>query len=74
MIYCVRFADIEAYLHDLGFDIIGETDSHYLFRGSTDIMTIHRPNVHGDVTEIEMTRAFDAAEIAPPRIDPHYCD
>lgn len=74
MVYCVRFADVDAYLRELGFKNQGATDAHLLYERADGLITIHKPNNHGDITEIEMQRACDAAGIDPPSLSAHWCD
>ncbi len=37
-------------------------------------MTIHKPNVHGDLPEILVNDACDTAGIEPPNLPTHWCD
>ena len=76
MIYCVSFSDVLAFLTAEGLVQVGETEANLVFFRDRDgtVLTIHRPNQHGDITEAAALAAFDAAEIESPTFDVHWCD
>lgn len=75
MIYCVSFSDVLAFLEAAGFTQIGETGADLIFlHPDGTVLTVHRPNQHGDITEAAALAAFDAAEVDPPAFDVHWCD
>ena len=74
MIPCVRFSEVDAFLQERGYRPVGETDVHILYERGKDVLTIHKPNVNGDVTEIEGQRACHSAGLDPPDFETHWCD
>ena len=69
MIYCIRFEDVVAHLQ-LGFRPAAATSESRIFRR----LSIRGPNVDGDVPEILVNDAFDAAGLQPPAWDVFWCD
>lgn len=74
MIYCIRFEDVVAHLEQLGFRPAEATSESRIFRRSGERLSIRGPNVNGDVPEILVNDAFDAAGLQPPAWDVFWCD
>lgn len=75
MIYCIKFSDVEEHLNRLGFAPSGRTEATVRFRApSGTLITLRAPNIHGDVPEVLINDAFDAAGLAPPSWVVFWCD
>ena len=74
MIYCVRDADILAHLETAGFTQIGETPEGRAFMRGSEALTIRLPNLDGNIPEILVNDAFDAAGLTPPKWDVFWRD
>lgn len=74
MIYCVRFADVEAHLEEFGYTFVEAGPLTRLYARGDDEFTIRLPNVNGDLPEIVVDDAFQQAGLTVPRWDVHWCD
>lgn len=75
MIRCVTFADFVAFIESLGFMFDSATDASLVYlRADGTPLTVHRPNIHGDITENNALAACYAAEVEPIDFDTHWCD
>lgn len=74
MIRCVSFADFEEFLIRQGFVEVGRVEPNILYARPDKLLTVHQPNQNGDVTELAVEEARNAAGINPPSLDLHWCD
>lgn len=74
MIYWVRFEDVSAHLEELGFTLVGTTEESRTFVRSDRRISVRAPNVDGDLPEIFVNDAFDAAGLDPPCWNVFWCD
>lgn len=74
MIYCVRYEDVVATLNGLGFASIGIDEGAEAFVCDVRLFSIRLPNVNGDLPEIIVNNAFEAAGLVPPTWNTFWCD
>lgn len=74
MIYCRRFAEVDAHIRNLGFVFIEQIDGTLLYRRGKEVFTIHAPNVTGGIPEMLVDDAFTRAGLSIPDGDLFWCD
>ncbi len=74
MIYCVRFSDFERYLETEGFARARETEGDFVYVRDHEFVTVRKPNAQGDLTQQEIDKVCDAADLHPPTFVTHWCD
>lgn len=75
MIYCIRFAQLEAELARIGFVLVSRTEATLIYeRADGRRFQTRAPNVSGAVPEAVANDAFDTAGLTPPAWDVFWCD
>ena len=74
MIYCVKFDLIAAHLSDLEFRFVEQTGYTLQYERGDELFTIRAWNENGDLPEIIVNDAFDAAGLPVPQWTVHWCD
>lgn len=74
MIWCVSFAEIEAFLESAGYRRVRTVDGNVLFLKGRRPFTIREPNIHGELPENIVLDAFSAARIEPPGFTVRFSD
>lgn len=74
MIYCVKYDEVRRYLLHMGYSQDSEFDNTILFTRGREIVTLRRPNVDGNVPEMLVNGALEAAGLNPPMWSVFWCD
>ncbi|MGL4729305.1 MAG: hypothetical protein ACRCWO_11170 [Bosea sp. (in: a-proteobacteria)] len=68
-------AEIAADLEKRGFfQADSEVERHWLFIRGQDFIFIRMPNTSGNIPEIHINNAYEAAGLVPPKWNVFWCD
>ena len=74
MIYCVRLKDVLEHLRGQGFEFQEQVGETAIFLRGDENLTVHAPNVNGDVPEALVNDALDNAGLPVPSWRVFWCD